>query len=398
MITLNSSLRSAPPEFTLVQAKDFAARLGITRVTDITRLDRVGVPVFVGIRPSAIDGSYCVSAGKGLAPIEAQVGAFMEAIEFAVAQSDIANVQQVLATPRDLLDGSLRPEAVFDFCPFLGMEFSPDEPMSCLEAEDLLQGVPTLVPAELVLIPFSDQPNAGKFGAQCNGLASGNTIEDASLHALFELLEGDARSFNVVRDRASRICEDSLPSSVQEIIASVKSAELDIVVRALPSAFGVPVFEAVLWDPYAWTGFYLHGGWGCHLSREIALMRAVTEALQSRLSWLHGGRDRLEGQRARGLPLDEARNRFTACRGSTSTAFDGVKDLMGQMTTIDQATATTLDLLQRGGIERVCRVTLTDAHDPLHVVRMIVPRLEMFDMQSPRVGPRLAEVLAHAKS
>ena len=57
-----------------------------TRVTDITRLDWAGVPVYASIRPEAYPGSLCVNAGKGVTPLEAQVGAYMEAIEYAFAE------------------------------------------------------------------------------------------------------------------------------------------------------------------------------------------------------------------------------------------------------------------------------------------------------------------------
>ena len=58
-------------------------RLGISRVTDSTRLDRIGIPVFSSIRPSAAEASLCVHAGKGTTTTEARTGALMEAIEFA---------------------------------------------------------------------------------------------------------------------------------------------------------------------------------------------------------------------------------------------------------------------------------------------------------------------------
>ena len=82
---LSSSLREAPLEATLARARVVAAQLGITRVTEITRLDVVGVPVFASIRPDALPGSLCVNAGKGMSVDEARVGAYMEAIEFAFA-------------------------------------------------------------------------------------------------------------------------------------------------------------------------------------------------------------------------------------------------------------------------------------------------------------------------
>ena len=52
---------------------------GITRVADVTGLDRVGIPVAIAIRPSA--RSVAVSQGKGIDLASAKVSALMEAIE-----------------------------------------------------------------------------------------------------------------------------------------------------------------------------------------------------------------------------------------------------------------------------------------------------------------------------
>src|ERR1700690_4612844 len=104
-IHLSSSLRTTPPQVTLARARARAPALGISRVTDITRLDRVGIPVYASIRPSALPGSLCVNAGKGLRPIEAEVGAYMEAIEFALAEVGASHVGVVKATAREVLDG-----------------------------------------------------------------------------------------------------------------------------------------------------------------------------------------------------------------------------------------------------------------------------------------------------
>src|SRR5208282_6051864 len=104
-VLLSSSMRTSTPEATLARAKSRAGALGITRVTDITRLDHVGIPVYASIRPGAAAGSLCVNAGKGFHPIEAEVGAYMEAIEFALAEPGASHVALVRATAGDVLDG-----------------------------------------------------------------------------------------------------------------------------------------------------------------------------------------------------------------------------------------------------------------------------------------------------
>ena len=57
-----------------------AESLGVTRLANITGLDRVGIPVYAAVVPKS-DGIISVYNGKGRRPIDAKVGALMEAID-----------------------------------------------------------------------------------------------------------------------------------------------------------------------------------------------------------------------------------------------------------------------------------------------------------------------------
>src|SRR5512137_2583843 len=73
--------RAFPPEETLLKAEAKLPAAGITRVADITNLDRIGIPVFSSIRPMADRGAISVYNGKGATPTEAKVSAMMEGLE-----------------------------------------------------------------------------------------------------------------------------------------------------------------------------------------------------------------------------------------------------------------------------------------------------------------------------
>ena len=60
------------------------ARYGITRIADVTDLDVIGVPVYMGVRP--LGTTLSVSQGKGMTHLSARVGAAMEAIEWWAAE------------------------------------------------------------------------------------------------------------------------------------------------------------------------------------------------------------------------------------------------------------------------------------------------------------------------
>ena len=57
--------RAMPPEETINWVKGKLKAAGVTRVAEITHLDRVGIPVYSAIRPSAAEGAVSIYAGKG---------------------------------------------------------------------------------------------------------------------------------------------------------------------------------------------------------------------------------------------------------------------------------------------------------------------------------------------
>jgi len=402
-VQLSSSLRTTPPEVTRDRARVLARALGISRVTDVTRLDRVGVPVYCSIRPTAARGSLCVNAGKGLHPIEAEVGAYMEAIEFALAEPGASpHVTIVKATAREVLDGRTRPEAILDLCPKLGVRVRLDAPMDCVEAEDIRTGERALVPAELVFIPY--RPHArfkSLFGTNSNGLSSGNTLREATVHGLCELIERDVCSFEAVRDTSAPVDLDTVEGSARALVETIRAADLDLFVRTAKNAFGMAYFFAVINDRDSYAPHLLNGGFGCHAHRSVAFVRAVAEAAQSRLSFIHGGRDDLINVHER-FGGWTARRKRTFVEGVVARASRGtpvpmsaVDDHSATVTTVERCETLVLDRLAALGFDRVYRVAFSAPDDDLQVVRVIIPRIEFFNDAISRIGVRLRD---HARA
>ena len=182
MQRLSSSLRRRSAEETLkIIVNDIAPRLGITRVTDTTWLDRIGIPVFASIRPDALKGSLCVNAGKGLRSAEAKIGAYMEAIEFSLAQYNTAQLKLLKTTPRQLIESHEGRIAFNQFCMLYGFSADADSLIMAIEVEDVLRKQKVLAPAELVFIPYPENPGQLLFGESSSGLASGNDLVEACL-------------------------------------------------------------------------------------------------------------------------------------------------------------------------------------------------------------------------
>jgi ribosomal protein S12 methylthiotransferase accessory factor len=396
-----SSYRAVALDESLARAKSVARSLGITRVTDITRLDRLAVPVFASIRPGAAPGSLCVNAGKGLSIAEARVGAYMESIEFAFAEEKTAHPKARGARARDVLDGATRPDAILDLCPRLGLKISLDVRLPCVQAE-VLGGGSMLVPAELVYFPFHPAANKTMFGSDTNGLASGATITEATVHGLFEVIERDIASFDFVHHSSSRVSPASLPHEHRALIADWARRGFEVSVRTMRNEFGVAWFHVNLWERGQLDPIYVCDGYGCHADREIALTRALTEATQSRLSFIHGARDDLERRYALFARWKAARRRSYARRLITTfdrgptTDYRTIPDNAVGCATLSSLLSKLRADLARAGIPRVLRVELTAPRTAVKVVRVIVPLLEHFKQDSPRVGRRLASHAASA--
>ena len=67
------------PSVTLARCRPFMPQMGITRLGNITGLDRIGIPVVGAARPNS--RSVSVSQGKGLDLSQAMTSALMEPIE-----------------------------------------------------------------------------------------------------------------------------------------------------------------------------------------------------------------------------------------------------------------------------------------------------------------------------
>src|ERR1700737_3090477 len=80
MLKVDGIERSLPATETLASVAAVAGSLGVTRLADITGLDRVGIPVYSAVVPNS-DDVLSVYNGKGTRPVDAKAGALMEAVE-----------------------------------------------------------------------------------------------------------------------------------------------------------------------------------------------------------------------------------------------------------------------------------------------------------------------------
>jgi ribosomal protein S12 methylthiotransferase accessory factor len=128
------------------------------------------------------------------------------------------------------------------------------------------------------------------FAASTNGMASGNTREEAIASGLFEVIERDAMNIALTNEKAKRCRIDtSHDPFTLSAIESARKADCEFFCYDCTSDTGVPVFLCILADKQRGVGLYK--GYGCHLCPDIALNRAICEAAQARCVIMAGARD-----------------------------------------------------------------------------------------------------------
>jgi ribosomal protein S12 methylthiotransferase accessory factor len=116
-------------------------------------------------------------------------------------------------------------------------------------------------------------------------------------------------------------------------------------------------------------------GSGCHPVREIALLRALTEAAQSRLTAISGSRDDMPRDQYRGWREPAAlQSHRTAAQARGTRRFSAVPSFRSG--SFEEDVAWELDAVRRAGRAHVIVIDLTLAEIGLPVVRVVIPGME----------------------
>lgn len=372
--------RLVSPEETLLRVAPIARAAGVTRVGGVGGLDRIGIPVFCAYRPTS--RSLAVSQGKGATEAAARASAVMEALELWHAERHRLPVRY---DSLRRLDGA--GEAVLDTggivtCPC--NEFTPDRMLRWTRGLDLLADAPVWVPYESVHCDWRLPSAAGEHSFQngSNGLASGNTLVEAVVHALCEVIERDA----IVRfdrlDPAESAARRVDPSTVDDdecrrLMSRFADAGIELVIWDMTSDLGVPTYSCVAVEVDApwYQPLPQAQGSGTHPLRRVALSRAVTETAQTRAAIIAGSRDDIFDARYAEYFDDSSRDRVAA-----EVAMPAVRDFAAVDDADHRTSNEDLDwlvgLLERRGHRQVGVVDLTDPAWDLPVAKVVVPGLE----------------------
>ena len=378
---IGGSYRSCAPAQTIERVSPHLLEFGITRLANITGLDRIGIPVWLAVRPNS--RSLSLSQGKGLTHDGARASAVCEAVETFFAERCTGPVRiaryESLRNEGRVTDVEKLPLARHGL-------YSSREAIPWIEASDLFRGDSVWVPYELVHADATvpRHPGSGCFVFSSNGLASGNTVGEAALHGLCELIERDAMALwkmrTVEAQKRTRVSSASISDPVcLELIRQMDSADIDVLIWDVTSDIEVPVFRVLIFDRWAHSdlgGMPVAFGAGCHPERAVALARAITEAAQCRLTSISGSRDdltRRSYQQAMMSPHIAAE--FAAlAQESGERMWESIPNRT--FASVSEGLGWLLHELQRAGIEEICAVPVSPQGAPLHVVRTIGVGLE----------------------
>ncbi|KIC28116.1 YcaO-like family protein [Leisingera sp. ANG-M6] len=370
---LHDTHRLCDPAQTLARVRPHLTDMGITRIANLTGLDRVGLPTVMVTRPNS--RSVAVSLGKGLTLEAAKASGVMEAIE-------AWHAERINLPLRSASFHELQKEAMVADVARLprvtGASFDPQRRMLWIEGTDLATGTRFWLPYEMVDTDYTGPPSGGQgaFPRTTNGLASGNSLAEASCHAICELIERDAITLWHHAAPGPRIDPDTINDArCQEAIGRFAAAGLDAGIWNITSDIGVPAFHCMISEAGSRAG-HIGIGSGCHPDRAIAALRALTEAAQTRLTYISGARDDLNpeeftpaasAERASYVRLllsqSKAVVRFQDCPTFSSSSFEKDQSWL-------------LVRLAAAGMKQVLTVDLSRPGLGVSVVRAVIPGLE----------------------
>jgi thioglycine synthase len=418
---VDGSSRVVPPEQTLMLIMSISKQIGVTRLADITYMDKLAIPNYSAVLPGTKDYIW-VYSGKGTTKAHAKASALMECIE---RYCSLPN-----STERSFIQGSydqlsqrynvLHPDEVvepinFQYRNYMTMDFLP--------GFELFSGESILVPASLVLFRYSPKaPALNPFAFyHTNGLASGNVLEEAVCHSLCEIIERDAISlaelrasaipFHFIRTIANSLKAKQYPvcsvpadqftddpsifpdvdihdidfDPIKLLVRKFERARIHLIIKDTRSDIGIPTFNASSIEWLTHDYGYLVEGHGTHPDARIALLRAITEVSQTRAANIQGARDDLRKINYGENNSDDKRT-WQFMPSKNKIKFSQVqtyinRDILDDINLI-------LARLQHAGLKKAIIVDLTIPEVGIPVVRAIVPGLETFKFTKSIMGWR----------
>jgi ribosomal protein S12 methylthiotransferase accessory factor len=378
-IRLEGAQRACTPEETLERMRPHFHAAGITRLAEITGLDRIGVCVAQCMRPDAI--VLAVDSGKGATIEAAKCSAMMEGFERHVGET--SRPPHTLASAAQLGD-----QAETRLPMIKGAVFHPYAVMPWTEVLGLRSAAPRMVPTDAVRLIARPDPaplTSLPFAYTSNGLSSGNTYAEAVAGGLYECIERDCTGIAQRRlQDFPRVDLDTITDpTVSRLVRTLREADVTPVLIDVASDIGVPAYICYLID--CDKGFGVNKGYAAHLDPAIAQARAITETIQARAVWIAGSRDDFFHHLHEKVKSTDSAAVLARLYKHATTSANAHPDRSGE--TFEEDIDTLLSMLEAADIPEPL-VYEFDHPYPCSVVRVIVPTLEGYTFDYAQPGPR----------
>ncbi len=388
--------RVIAPKKTIEINEDKLKTAGITRIADITDLDRIGLPVYTAIRPTAEYGGVSVYGGKGISKDHAKASAMMEGFErYSAERQDrdeiiLSSVNEISAKGNYIDPKSLNLPKEFE------KKDISDIRLEWSMAHDLITDKDYYIPTNAIYHPYTHDNNVESlFKSNTNGLASGNILEEAILHGIFEVIERDAWSiFELTHKNYSQIDLDTIESeTINETIEKFTSNGINIKLMDFTAYIDFPTIAASADDTVTRDAGLLTLGIGTHLDPEVAILRALTEVAQSRATQINGAREdtvRADFAREAGYERMKRINKYYFKQEEEQISLSDIENK--STTSINEDLEIVKNELTSNEIKHVLYHDLTRPELDVSVVRVVIPEMELYTLDQSRAGYRFLRV------
>lgn len=369
--------RVCSPTETLKRLLEIKKNTGIIefnklKVTRIDRYDILGLPVFA-VFPNYVSKPFGkpVHWGKGFTESQALTSGLMEFIE-RFSSSAIDNSRLIKGSHNSLPESL----SLWDFVPTnrIRREFTKEEADNAslywVDGFSLTTGKKVLVPINLSY--FSGKNDVLTGSSDTNGLAAGNTLEEAILHGICEVVE--RHLFEVV-SRNNLDCPLIDQSTIDDpliiqLITLFASKGFELYLSDYTHNLGIPTICAIAYNENNSKPAII--ATGTHPDKRIATIRALTEIIQYRASSLYKEYSNPMFKAPRNLP-DFVKMQILQKSNSILKSYADVNSISKK--TIREEISIVKNLLAEKGFD-ILVVDLTRKDMGIPVVRVLVKGMQ----------------------
>ena len=373
-----SNSRSKSEQQTLKGIKPYIEELKISGVNNISISEEIDCYTYEIRKRKSISGY--LNLGKGYEEIGAKVSGLMEAIEVSVIEMTAPSYWYSKSCFKDLKRNKMKNKD----------RKKKDTTEMYVYGENMITTEPKK--QKLVDIVYQIKNLSGKLEGgknKTNGLASGNNIEEATTHALYELIERHQMTTKRI-EPLGKIVKIEESSPFREILEKTKRLGIRTNFYILGTLAETITIECCISNinTKGIKESYECQGWGCSEDTEIACSRALAEAMQGLAvakameNNQYGLANEISTKNGYMMDSNDFMNQvktrqdgFINMRDRSTINEIDAKELLLQNKKKGYSLNELINNLRSEGYENIERYILTDESLPFSVVRLIIPEL-----------------------